>query len=66
MPENKRVHFIPPIPKREKRVGIYCRVSTNSAEQLQSLTGTGFTPNQNNSGNTSVAISRCLYGHRHE
>lgn len=38
MPENKRVHFIPPIPKREKRVGIYCRVSTNSVEQLQSLT----------------------------
>ena len=32
MPENKRVHFIPPIPKREKRVGIYCRVSTNSKE----------------------------------
>ena len=24
-------------PKREKRVGIYCRVSTNSAEQLKSL-----------------------------
>lgn len=38
MPENKRVHFIPSIPKREKRVGIYCRVSTNSMEQLQSLT----------------------------
>lgn len=38
MPENKRVHFIPPIPKREKRVSIYCRVSTNSVEQLQSLT----------------------------
>lgn len=33
-----RVHIIPPKPqKREKRVGIYCRVSTNSAEQLQSL-----------------------------
>ena len=38
MSDNKRVHFIPPIPKREKRVGIYCRVSTNSVEQLQSLT----------------------------
>ena len=38
MPENKRVHFIPPIQKREKRVGIYCRVSTSSVEQLQSLT----------------------------
>lgn len=25
-------------PKREKRVGIYCRVSTNSADQLKSLT----------------------------
>lgn len=32
------VHYIPPIPKRERRVGIYCRVSTNSMEQLQSLT----------------------------
>ena len=38
MQENSKIHFIPPIPKREKRVGIYCRVSTNSAEQLQSLT----------------------------
>lgn len=34
-----KVHIIPPKPhKREKRVGIYCRVSTNGAEQLQSLT----------------------------
>lgn len=38
MQENSKIHFIPPIPKREKRVGIYSRVSTNSAEQLQSLT----------------------------
>lgn len=38
MRENSRIHYIPPIPKREERVGIYCRVSTNSAEQLQSLT----------------------------
>ena len=38
MQENSKIHFIPPIPKREKRVGIYCCVSTNSAEQLQSLT----------------------------
>ena len=37
MQENSKIHFIPPIPKREKKVGIYCRVSTNSAEQLQSL-----------------------------
>ncbi|MGQ7364388.1 recombinase family protein [Streptococcus suis] len=36
--DNKRIHFIPPLPpKREKRVGIYCRVSTNSADQLKSL-----------------------------
>ncbi|HAE62927.1 MAG TPA: hypothetical protein DCG38_11450 [Eubacteriaceae bacterium] len=29
----------PPLPpKREKRVGIYCRVSTNSTDQLKSLT----------------------------
>lgn len=34
----KKVHFIPPVPqKRDKRIGIYCRVSTNSSEQLQSL-----------------------------
>lgn len=39
MADNKRIHYIPPLsPKREKRVGIYCRVSTNSAEQLKSLT----------------------------
>lgn len=39
MADNKTIHFIPPVPpKREKRVGIYCRVSTNSAEQLKSLT----------------------------
>lgn len=39
MPNNPKVHYIPAnLPKREKRVGIYCRVSTNSMEQLQSLT----------------------------
>lgn len=38
MQGNSKVHFIPPIPKREQRVGIYCPVSTNSMEQLQSLT----------------------------
>ena len=38
MADNKTIHFIPPLPpKREKRVGIYCRVSTNSMEQLKSL-----------------------------
>lgn len=39
MSDNAVVHYIPArSPKREKRVGIYCRVSTNSMEQLQSLT----------------------------
>ncbi len=39
MADNKRIHYTPPLPpKREKRVGIYCRVSTNSTEQLKSLT----------------------------
>lgn len=39
MSDNAVVHYIPTRPpKREKRVGIYCRVSTNSMEQLQSLT----------------------------
>ncbi len=39
MPNNPKVHYIPANPPmREKRVGIYCRVSTNSMEQLQSLT----------------------------
>ena len=38
MPNNPKVHYIPAnSAKREKRVGIYCRVSTNSTEQLQSL-----------------------------
>ncbi|HFI0735649.1 TPA: recombinase family protein [Streptococcus suis] len=36
---NPKIHFIPPKPpKREKRVGIYCRVSSNSSEQLKNLT----------------------------
>ena len=39
MVNNPKVHIIPPVPpKRDKRVGIYCRVSTNSWEQLKSLT----------------------------
>ncbi|HEY4601548.1 MAG TPA: recombinase family protein [Cerasibacillus sp.] len=39
MSENRSVHFIPLRPvQREKRVGIYCRVSSNSMEQLNSLT----------------------------
>ena len=39
MLNNPKVHYIPANPpKRETRVGIYCRVSTNSMEQLQSLT----------------------------
>mgnify|MGYP000849572350 FL=1 len=39
MSENKKVNYIPAKPlKREKRVGIYCRVSTNSVDQLKSLT----------------------------
>ena len=38
MPNNPKVHYIPANPpKSEKRVGIYCRVITNSTEQLQSL-----------------------------
>lgn len=38
MSKNPKVHFIPPKPlKREKQVGIYCRVSSNSFEQLKSL-----------------------------
>lgn len=37
MQSNPKVYFIPPTSKREKRVGIYYRVSTNSTEQLQSL-----------------------------
>ena len=39
MLENKKIEYIPAKPpKREQRVGIYARVSTSSAEQLQSLT----------------------------
>ena len=38
MPNKPNVYYIPPKPTREKRVGIYCRVSTNNMDQLQSLT----------------------------
>lgn len=42
MPNNPKVHYIPANPpKRGKRVGLYCRVSTNSMEQLQGLTTQG-------------------------
>lgn len=35
----KKIHYIPAIPRRlEKKVAIYCRVSTNDMEQLNSLT----------------------------
>lgn len=38
MGENTRIHFIPAKPpKRDKRVAIYARVSTNDTEQLKSL-----------------------------
>jgi len=30
MEDSTKIHFISPIPKRVQRVGIYCRVSTNS------------------------------------
>lgn len=33
MSGNPKIHFIPAVPKREKRVAIYARVSTNDAEQ---------------------------------
>lgn len=37
--KSTKIHFIPPkSQKLEKRVGIYCRVSSNSSEQLKSLT----------------------------
>lgn len=37
MLENSKIHFISATPKREKRVAVYARVSTNDAEQLKSL-----------------------------
>jgi len=38
MQNNSKIHIIPAAPqKREKRVGIYCRVSTSDSEQLKSL-----------------------------
>lgn len=38
MSDNSIVYYIPARhPKREKCLGIYCRVSTNSIEQFQSL-----------------------------
>jgi len=38
MQENSKIHVIPANPPKLKRVGIYCRVSTKSSEQLKSLT----------------------------
>ena len=38
MPNKPNVYYISPKQTREKCVGIYCRVSTNSMDQLQSLT----------------------------
>lgn len=36
---NKKVNYIPAVPSfKQKKVGIYCRVSTNDTEQLNSLT----------------------------
>ena len=38
MSDNKKISYIPDKPPvREKKVGIYCRMSTNSVEQLKSL-----------------------------
>ena len=40
MTYNPKIHFIPAKPpKREKRVGIYCRVSTNEYRQETSNVG---------------------------
>lgn len=58
MQKNSKVHFIPPIPKREQRVGIYCRVSTNSMEQLRSLTA-----QVSHLARLTAAMSQCVYGH---
>lgn len=39
MVENSKIHYIPAKPpKRDKPVGIYCCVSTNSVDQLKNLT----------------------------
>lgn len=38
MADSDKIHFIPPIPKREQRIGIYYYVSTKNTEQLQSFT----------------------------
>ena len=36
---DKKINYIPAAPSfRQKKVGIYCRVSTNDTEQLNSLT----------------------------
>lgn len=41
MKEKSKVRYIPPLPlKRETRVAIYARVSTNSADQLGINIGT--------------------------
>jgi len=64
MPENKKVHYIPAKPpKRDKRVGIYCRVSTNSLDQLKKSNSTSFWTNKISSGYATVVTSGCIYGY---
>lgn len=57
MSENKKVHYIPvKPPKRDKRVGIYCRVSSNSVDQLKSLTAQVSCPYKINCRHASLVI----------
>lgn len=64
MVNNPKVHIIPPVPpKRDKRVGIYCRVSTNSSEQLKKSHGASITFDKNNCFNATVAACGCLHGY---
>ena len=56
MSDNPSVHFIPAKPvKREKRVGIYRCVSSNSADQLKSPYSTSISIDNNDSCCTSMA-----------
>jgi len=60
--DNKTIHFIPPLPiKREKRVGIYCRVSTNSVDQLKSLTAQVSALIRLTAANPKWLFGGCLY-----
>lgn len=63
MSGNPKIHFIPAVPNREKRVAIYARVSTNDAEQLKSLAIQVSAFTRLVASTPQWLFGRCLYGY---